>query len=93
MRPEITGKKIQTIHAPSSIQRLTYTVEEAAEILGISRALAYRKGVLPTVQIAGRRLVPRQALARMLAQACEPQSDQATNQSDNDRHERKESRC
>lgn len=66
MRPEITGKKTQTTQ--SSIERLTYTVEEAAEILGISRALAYRKGVLPTVQIAGRRLVPRQALSKLLAQ-------------------------
>jgi excisionase family DNA binding protein len=69
MRQQITGEK-KPAHQPSgsSIERLTYTVEEAAEILGISRALAYRKGVLPTVQIAGRRLVPRQALAKMLAQ-------------------------
>lgn len=66
MRPEITGKKNQTTQ--SSVERLTYTIEEAAEMLGISRALAYRRGVLPTVQIAGRRLVPRQLLAKMLAQ-------------------------
>ena len=44
-----------------------YTVEEAAKILGICRAVAYRPGVLPTVKIAGRRLVPKQALERMLA--------------------------
>jgi excisionase family DNA binding protein len=67
MRPEITGKKTQTAHTLSSIERLTYTVEEAAEMLGISRALAYRRGVLPTVKIAGRRLVPKAALDRMLA--------------------------
>ena len=66
MKPEIAGKKAQA-HVPSSIERQTYTVEEAAEVLGISRALAYRRGVLPTVQIAGRRLVPRQALEQMLA--------------------------
>ena len=65
MRPEITGKKNQTTQ--SSFERLTYTVEEAAEMLGISRALAYRRGVLPTVKIAGRRLVPKTALDRMLA--------------------------
>lgn len=65
MRPEITGKKPQ--NTQSSVERLTYTVEEAAEMLGISRALAYRKGVLPTVKIAGRRLVPKVALDRMLA--------------------------
>jgi hypothetical protein len=51
----------------TSIERQTYTIEEAAKILGICRAVAYRKGVLPTVQIAGRRLVPKVALDRMLA--------------------------
>jgi hypothetical protein len=51
-----------------SLERQTYTIEEAAKILGICRAVAYRKGVLPTVRIAGRRLVPKQALARMLAE-------------------------
>jgi hypothetical protein len=50
-----------------SVARQTYTIEEAAEILGICRAVAYRKGVLPTIQIAGRRLVPKAALDRMLA--------------------------
>jgi excisionase family DNA binding protein len=64
-RPEITGKKTQTTQP--SLERLTYTIEEAAEMLGISRALAYRRGVLPTVKIAGRRLVPKVALDRMLA--------------------------
>jgi len=50
------------------LERQTYTIEEAAKILGICRAVAYRKGVLPTVQIAGRRLVPKEALDRMLAE-------------------------
>ena len=50
-----------------TLERQTYTIEEAAKILGICRAVAYRKGVLPTVRIAGRRLVPKQALERMLA--------------------------
>jgi hypothetical protein len=68
MRPEISSKITQSTLVPGPIERLTYTVEEAAKILGICRALAYRKGVLPTVQIAGRRLVPRQALERMLAE-------------------------
>jgi Helix-turn-helix domain len=52
----------------SSIERQTYTIEEAAKILGICRAVAYRRGVLPTVRIAGRRLVPRRALERILAE-------------------------
>jgi excisionase family DNA binding protein len=65
MRPEITVKKTQTTQP--SVERLTYTIEEAARMLGISRALAYRRGVLPTVKIAGRRLVPKAALDGMLA--------------------------
>ena len=52
----------------SPVERQTYTIEEAAQILGICRTLAYRGGVLPTVRIAGRRLVPKQALERMLAE-------------------------
>jgi hypothetical protein len=52
----------------SDTDRQTYTIEEAAKILGICRALAYRKGVLPTVRVAGRRLVPKRALERMLAE-------------------------
>jgi hypothetical protein len=65
MRPEITVKKTQTTQP--SVERLTYTIEEAARMLGISRALAYRRGVRPTVKIAGRRLVPKAALDGMLA--------------------------
>jgi excisionase family DNA binding protein len=50
-------------------QRLTCTVEEAAEPLGIARASAYqaaRRGELPTVKIGRRLLVPRQRLEQML---------------------------
>jgi hypothetical protein len=53
------------------IERQTYTIGEAARILGICRAVAYRPGVLPTVRVGGRRLVPRKALERMLAEECE----------------------
>jgi len=50
-----------------SFERQTYSVAEAARILGISRGVAYRRGVLPTIQVAGRRLVPKRALEDMLA--------------------------
>jgi hypothetical protein len=66
---ENTAKKAQSVMPP--LERQTYTIEEAAKILGICRAVAYRKGVLPTVQIAGRRLVPRQALERLLTDTTE----------------------
>ncbi len=49
--------------------RLTYTVEEAAKLLGVGRALAYeaaRQGTIPTLRVGKRLLVPKAALERML---------------------------
>ena len=49
--------------------RMTVTVEEAAEILGISRAFAYalvRKGELPSLRLGRRLVVPRRALEQLL---------------------------
>ena len=50
-------------------ERLTFTVVEAAVLLGIGRNSAYeaiKTGTLPSVQIGRRILVPRAALERML---------------------------
>jgi excisionase family DNA binding protein len=51
-------------------ERLVYTVEEAGELLGISRATAYalaRQGRLPVIRISDRRIiVPKVALSRLL---------------------------
>ena len=47
----------------------TFTVEEAAEVLGIGRNSAYegvRTGEIPSVRIGKRILVPRAALERRL---------------------------
>ncbi len=55
----------------SKTERLTLTVEEAAQLLGISRGLAYemaRCGKLPVVRFGRRLLVSRGALERMLDQ-------------------------
>jgi excisionase family DNA binding protein len=49
--------------------RLTLTVAEAAELLGISRGLAYeavRRGEISSLQIGHRILVPRAAIMKML---------------------------
>lgn len=57
--------------------RLTLTVEEAAEILGISRAFAYKlvkKEELPIVRLGRRVVVPRRALETMLKVATEDDS-------------------
>ena len=71
---EVKMSKVKDINPLSNqdvnvtpIERQTYTVEEAAKMLGICRALAYRKGVLPTVRISGRLVIPKVALHRMLA--------------------------
>jgi excisionase family DNA binding protein len=51
-------------------KRRTHSIEEAAEILGISRTSAYqaaKTGTLPTIRIGGRILVPTGALERLLA--------------------------
>ena len=50
-------------------QRLTVTVSEAAEFLGISRAFAYElvaRGVIPAVRFGRRVVVPRKALETLL---------------------------
>ena len=49
--------------------RLTLTVEEAAALLGISRAFAYeavRRGEIPSIRIGRRVLIPRVALDRLV---------------------------
>jgi excisionase family DNA binding protein len=54
-------------------QRLTLSVTEAAELLGISRALAYElvaRGELPSLQFGRRLVVPWRAIERLLA-SCE----------------------
>lgn len=54
----------------TDVQRKTYTVDQAAELLGIGRNTAYeavRRGEIPTIKIGRRLLVPRTALERMLS--------------------------
>ena len=54
------------------LHRLTLTVEQAAVILGISRATAYdavARGEIPCIRIGRRILVPKIALEKMLDSA------------------------
>ena len=49
--------------------RLVYTVAEASELLGISRAFAYElvaRGELPVIRLGRRRLVPKVALVGLV---------------------------
>ena len=61
---------------PTPEERLVYTVAEAGELLGISRAFAYElvaRGDLPVIRLGRRRLVPRAALLALVGQS-EPES-------------------
>lgn len=56
-------------------EKLTFTVEEAGQLLGISRALAYemaRTGKLPTLRFGKRLVVPKKAIEGMLEKAATP---------------------
>jgi excisionase family DNA binding protein len=64
---------------PAGPERLMLTVEEAAKVLGISRAFAYeavRRGDIPHIKIGRRLLVPKAALQRLLASAMPEESDE-----------------
>lgn len=50
-------------------ERLTLSIEEAAAMLGISRALAYelvRKGELPVLRLGRRVVIPRNQLEELV---------------------------
>jgi len=53
-----------------SLERLTYTVDEVAEILGLSRSKTYNlvaQGEIPAVPLAGRRrLIARHTVQQLL---------------------------
>ena len=52
------------------MERLTYTVSEVAELLGISRTSAYecvRQGEIPAVMLGHRLVISRVAIDRLLA--------------------------
>jgi excisionase family DNA binding protein len=64
----LTPEQTHTLHDDG---RLTWTVTEAAHLLGISRASAYEaahRGELPVRVIGRRMLVPRVALLRLLSE-------------------------
>ena len=68
--PELAGAEtVGPVIEERPPRRLTMTVEEAAVVLGISRATAYdavSRGEIPCIRIGRRILIPKVALARML---------------------------
>ncbi len=63
---------------PTSRYRTTLTVEEAGQLLGLSRSSAYRaaaRGELPTLRLGRRLIVPTGRLLAMLGLEELPSSD------------------
>ena len=59
------------------MSKITHTVGEAAQLLGIGRSAAYeaaRTGQLPTIRIGKRILVPKAAFERLLRIASDAES-------------------
>ena len=64
------------IDMPDKLARLTYSVEEAGQLLGLSRQGAYdavRRGEIPSIRLGRRLVVPKAALLRIIDGAA-PQS-------------------
>jgi len=58
--------------------KLVYDVPEAAELLNICRSTAYglaRQGIIPTLRLGKRIVVPRKALEKLLEAAQEKNED------------------
>ena len=72
------------------IDRLVFTVEETARILGISRGTAYllaNSGGIPAIRIGQRRLVvPRKALEEFLSSAGKANGNQVTREGQDEPH-------
>jgi excisionase family DNA binding protein len=70
-------------------QRLTYTVCEVAELLGISRSKAYdlvAAGLLPIVPLPGRRKLVARPVVDRLVNASEPAAAGLTEATNGDEH-------
>lgn len=60
-------------------EALTYSVEQAAEVLGVSRSKMYdilHRPDFPVVDVGNRRLIPRRQLERWLENQCERRAAQ-----------------
>ncbi|MBH8600497.1 helix-turn-helix domain-containing protein [Thermoactinomyces sp. CICC 23799] len=72
----------QVLRLASQMDRseaLTYSVEQAAEVLGVSRSKMYdilHRPDFPVVDVGNRRLIPRRQLERWLENQCERRASQ-----------------
>jgi excisionase family DNA binding protein len=69
MREERPEGNTAVSRNPQKFDRLTYTVEELGQILGLGRSATYtalRKGVIPTIRIGRRFVIPKPAIEEWL---------------------------
>lgn len=62
--------------------KITYTVTEAAELLGISRSSAYecvRRGEIPSLTLGRRVVIPRRAFEALLDRTRSPETQDGWN--------------
>lgn len=56
--------------APMADARMTYSIEDAAEVLGVGRTTMYRlvaEGEVESIAIGSRRLIPRESIEDFLS--------------------------
>jgi excisionase family DNA binding protein len=71
VQPNVTGKRMREAPLPPDIA-LAYRVNDAVKISGLSRSSIYKliaEGELRSVLVAGRRLIPADALRKLLVAA------------------------
>jgi excisionase family DNA binding protein len=70
MRRAGIGRGVQdTVKMPPDIKRRAYSIPEAAQICGVSRATLYRllkEGKISTIKLGARRLVPEASIDTLL---------------------------
>jgi len=85
-----TIRRVKVETNNGKVERLVFTVEETAKILGISRGTAYllaNTGGIPAIRIGQRRLVvPRKALEDFLSSAGKARQNQATREGKDEPH-------
>jgi excisionase family DNA binding protein len=73
--PEQEARGAQGTTGTVGVERLTFTVDEVAIELGISRSSAYecaKRGDIPTVRLGRRIVVPRRAVLELLGETDTP---------------------
>jgi excisionase family DNA binding protein len=69
--PEQEAQEARAKTGGGKADRLTFTVDEVAAALGISRSSAYecaKRGDIPTVRLGRRIVVPRRAVLKLLGE-------------------------